>query len=368
MEKNFLDKIYGNMNYNTFNTVQNVWRVSSIGLVVARNFILNNYQVAPDVANALTWLFFTYYFGNNIIASQTHTKDVREVKDMYNKIIKDYNKLHKIFDFENPLEIHTMYNYLLYKGYLSKDKSFQFSANKVRDIKTLFGANVVNGQGVCRHIAIMLRDIYRDYGIDSNAISVTMRKAVVTIYTGENRINQTAEEMQEFIKRYVIDEKERKIFKEIINKYADKISFSYRLEDDKNKVAQVTGNHLITMAIKDEKSYIVDPTQARVYKLNPKDNGFLTDNEDDKIKLSLGSLGLFEKLRDIKIIKSRLSLPTIPLNEEQLLRERTKKICEENQDLFEQFYNEHNEIYNDLSDKLMIMKKPKSILRRPKLN
>lgn len=366
MEKNFLDKIYGNMNYNTYNTIRSIVGKSAVGLVLVKNFLLNNYPVAPDVAYALSCIFVAYYLGSNIANSQTHTKDVREIKSIYDEIVKDYNKLNKVFDLSNPVEIHTMYNYFVYKGYMSKDKSFKFSAKNSRDIRTLFGANIINGQGVCRHIAIMLRDIFNDYGIDSSVVSATMPNAVVTI--GDNKEKgtvQTIEEMYDFVKKNITNEEQRKVFNEVIKKFGADIFLSYRLKEEPNRIARTTGNHLITLAVKNGISYMLDSTQNRIYRLNPNDRNFLFDRETDQIKICYDSLGLFEKTSSIKTIKSNILLPSSAVEEEQILIQRTSQLCKDNQDIFEQFYNEHSEMYNELSNKLMLMKKPKFIIRKP---
>jgi len=367
MEKNFLDKIYGNMNYNTYNAIQSIAGKSAVGLVVVKNFLLNNYPVAPDVAYALSWVFLAYYLGNNIANNQTRTKDVKEITSIYDEIITNYNKLNKVFDLNNPVEIYTMYNYMVYKGYLSKDKTFEFSAKNSIDIKTLFGANIINGQGVCRHIAIMLRDIFNAYGINSSVVSVTTPNSIVTIHTDDEKTAQTIEEMHDFVRKYINNEDQRKMFTEIIQEYGAKISLSYRQEDEPNKIARTTGNHLITQAVKDGKSYILDPTQTRIYKLKENDKNFLTDDETDKIKICYGSLGLFEKFKDIKTIKSNILLPSSSLEEDEILAQRINGLCESNQDIFEQFYKNNKEMYDELSTKLMLLKKPKSIIRKPGL-
>ena len=113
-----------------------------------------------------------YYIYSEEERLSLHTKDIIEIRKLYNNLIKDYNKLNKIFDFQNPVEIYTLYNKMLYAGYLSKDKKFHFGKDKVKDIMTIQGTNIINGEAVCRHIAQMLKDIYLDYGITSYDISV----------------------------------------------------------------------------------------------------------------------------------------------------------------------------------------------------
>ncbi|MFA6777235.1 MAG: hypothetical protein WCR80_02120 [Bacilli bacterium] len=335
MEKNYIDKIYGNINYNT---IQDISGKTSIGVILVKNFI-----GFPNVAYALACMFCAYYLANDIVKAETHTKDVKKVKAIYDEIIRDYNKMNKVFDLENPIEIHTMYNYLLYKGYLSKGKEFEFSDTNLRDINTLYGANIISGQGVCRHIGIMLRDIFNDKGINSNVLSAFIRPPVITNHTDDNKPEQTIEELYNFVRQHINNEEMRKVFNELIEKVGIIIS-------------KQIGNHLITLAVKDGKSYILDPTQNRIYRLSQDDKSIVTDSKDDRIKICYCSLPFLEKHKDIKNIKSNILLPSTTLEEEQLLIQRTRDLCDGNQDIFAQFYNEHSEMYAELTDKLMGMK------------
>ena len=48
---------------------------------------------------------------------------------------------------------------------------------------------------------------------------------------------------------------------------------------------------------------------------------------------------------------------------EAKLVNRTKGICKDNLDVFEQFYNENSDIYNEISDKLLSIKKAKTLIK-----
>lgn len=364
MEKNFIDQFYGNMDYNTYNTIRNITGSASIGLFLVTNFLLNRYPIVHDVAYALPGMLCAYYVGSDILKRETRTKDVTEIKAIYDEIIKNYNKMNKVFDLNNPVEIHTMFNYLLYKGYLSKGKKFEFGDANARDIETLYGANVVNGQGVCRHIALMLKDVFNDYGINSNVLLVYVRKLVIYRQTEGDRPEQTIEQLYDFVRKYINDEEMKKFFNELIEKEGTDLSLSYSYEDDKKNTVKRKGNHLITLANKDGISYFLDPTQTRMYKLSS-DHNILTDNVGDKIKICYGNSTLYERFKDIKSIKEKILLPGTSFEEDQAIVERTRKICETNQDIFEQFYNENSEMYEELSDKFMLLKKTKILIRRP---
>lgn len=364
MEKNFIDKIYNNITYNTYNTIQNISINTAIGLIFFKNILLKNYPIAPKVAYVLSYILWASFIGNNIVKAETKTKDIIEIKGIYDEIITNYNKLNKIFDLNNPVEIHTMYNYLVFKGYLSKNKTFNFSADNARDIYTIYGANITNGEGVCRHIAVMLRDIFNDYGINSNLISVSMPKTIIEIQIDDDRLTQTVEEMQPFIEKYINNEEQREAINKIIEEAGIDIRLSLKLEEESNIFAKVRGNHAVTLAVQDENSYILDPTHARIYKLNPKDKNFLIDDEIGKIGIAYGSLSLFEKYKDIKAIKRNILLPSSLTEEDQMLIKKITHLCKKNQDIFEQFYNENKEIYDELSTKLMAVKKPRKLIKK----
>lgn len=171
-----IKKIYSNINYNTSELISDI----NLGLILT-TFGTGFLSLGANLNNAaslmmLSILNMIYYIYSEEERLSLHTKDIIEIRKLYNNLIKDYNKLNKIFGFQNPVEIYTLYNKMLYAGYLSKDKSFRFSYDNIKDIITVLGANVINGEAVCRHIAPMLKDIYLDYGITSYEISVFQKK------------------------------------------------------------------------------------------------------------------------------------------------------------------------------------------------
>ena len=51
--------------------------------------------------------------------------------------------------------------------------------------------------------------------------------------------------------------------------------------------------------------------------------------------------------------------PSLPIEEEQKLVMDTKLLYGQNVDIFEQFYNDNHEIYNEISNRLVKIKKNK---------
>ena len=56
------------------------------------------------------------------------------------------------------------------------------------------------------------------------------------------------------------------------------------------------------------------------------------------------------------MIKSNILLPGTLDEEDQLLLQKMRELCKNNQDIFEKFYAENSDMYYDLSDKLMRLK------------
>ena len=44
-----------------------------------------------------------------IFNERNYTKDVVQIKDLYQEFIKNYNKLNNIFDFTKPIQIQTIF-------------------------------------------------------------------------------------------------------------------------------------------------------------------------------------------------------------------------------------------------------------------
>ena len=345
MENNIFRQLCGKINYNTYNNIQNSLRLSGLGLILTDDLITQQYQmlntpidiiICTILATALT---MTWSSGKN------HTKDIIQIRNLYQEFIKNYNKLNKIFDLSDPIQIHIMFNYLLYKGYLSKDKEFQFSGKQARDINCLSGTNVITGQAVCRHISAMLTDILNDYGIESSQLGVYYRDYSININILDEQ-KYTKEELINWVRTHIINEK----------KY-----------DFAMKLIEKVGNHAISFAFKDGKSYFLDPTQTRIYRMSESDKKMLYDDECELPIRYTSSLALSNDLKNFLRIKERLAsqYPSVSKEEEKLMIEETMKICNGNSDIFENFYTENSELYDDISSKVLkIRKKTFTVLDR----
>lgn len=257
---------------------------------------------------------------------------------LYKKFLQNYSELTKTFELKNPVEISTMFNYLLYEGYLSKDKKFEFSSDNVIDFKKFGALNIFEGKGVCRHISLMLNDIFTEYGIKSEKISVYQRKKIVD----DDVLNKFFTEFIETaIKNincpHVVD----------VDFYRKGIKEAITLEDiDLEKIkSKKISNHAINYVEFEGVGYYLDATQDDIYQ-KQNDTLFLNDQVDETNYIvtnpNYNYLNSHERREDFQI------------------NSNTKVICEDNVDVFEKFYRENKELYEDIVDKSLILKPKKS--------
>lgn len=102
-----IKKIYSNINYNTSELISDI----NLGLILT-TFGTGFFSLGANLNNAaslmmLSILNMIYYIYSEEERLSLHTKDIIEIRKLYNNLIKDYNKLNKIFDFQNPVEIYT---------------------------------------------------------------------------------------------------------------------------------------------------------------------------------------------------------------------------------------------------------------------
>lgn len=369
MENNKFRQLCGKINYNTYNNIQNTLKLSGLGLILTNDLITQQYPMLNNAIDVIIWATIATHVAMTWSRGKNHTKDIIQIRDLYQEFIKNYNKLNKIFDLSDPIQIHIMFNYLLYKGYLSKDKEFQFSGKQKRDIDCLRGTNVITGQAVCRHISAMLTDILNDYGIESSQLGVYSRDYSININILDEQ-KYTKEELINWVRTHITDEKTydfvMELIEELVDEYNKSIEISSEMVDDRNPLKRKVGNHAITFAFKDGKNYFLDPTQTRIYRMSESDKNMLYDDECELPIRYTSSLVFSKNSKDYLRMKERLAsqYPSVSKEQEKLMIEETMKICNGNSDIFENFYTENRELYDDISSKVLkIRKNPFTVLK-----
>lgn len=335
MDKKMIEEIYNKIDYNTTKKIELVALTVPIAIpllnVLGLTLGLDIYKPPIDLIRSSISLLNLTYAGFSILTKpEQYTKDVKEIQIIYNEVLKEYIKLNKTLELEHPIEVYTLYSRALYEGYLSKDKQLIFGTDKVKDVEGIWPSNIICGQAVCRHIAVMLKDIYNAYGIQSEAISVNSR-----YYTIED-INKTTELLNTILEKAI--ENHLNISDELYN-HEEEINKYYTF----SKVKKNASNHKITIANYNGNTYYLDPTNTKLYIPSKYEKDSLVDPN------GLREIKVVQTSKNKKILP-QYSYPTISFSESTKYIRNTIQKYTENEYLLEAFYRENKEAYEEINN------------------
>lgn len=320
--------------------------IGSLALSIPNIIAMSNLP-EPTLVNymiALTNIMSVAYLSTQENDNEQLQK-LKDIKSLYQELIKEYNKLNNTFELKHPIEIYTLLYHMLQDGNLSHGRKLQFdNPTKLYEKPSIFGCHVINGKAVCRHIATLLKDIYRSYGINADTLIVSNKDYSVDNY----------EKMIEFIN--TIDahfQLEDLSLEDLQYKHEDEINkfYHYYTKKDDNVIQSIIGNHMITSAIYNGQTYYLDPSQGRIYKPSQKNPNLLLDSKmlrDIKI-IPLSNIGKLSKLPK--------SYPTFAEYFKYMIN--TQNIYFQNQDIIDKFYNEQRELYYYISTLLIEISREK---------
>lgn len=337
---NIFDSISEKFDYYSLQKAQRIALLGDLGLLPLSIF-------TPLEIDLLIILVQSGLLSFHYLTKEEKTKDVVQVHDLYDDIITDYGKIVRDFGLTNPLEISTLFEQIYRNGYLSKDKEFVFCTDGVRDIKSIYGANIVSGIGVCRHISSMLDDLYKKLGYESCILGVHLRDYDIDWSVTNEKSSQSISDIYEIIE-HISKKEECEELKNIINEFRE-LGLNVTAEVVFNsKKLKGQANHAINFIPYKGQAFFIDPTNFRDYKLNREHPKFFTNGFDEFIYID--SMAHISNANP-KILK-KLDLPSQSFYEDTLLRKRVSTLFEKNRDIFEQFYLEHEDIYREMSNKL----------------
>lgn len=282
-------------------------------------------------------------------------KEAVEAKEIYDGIITDYNKINCDFGFNEPVSICSLADYAIQDGYFSVDKKYTFGQYDVKDIKGIGGANIMAGKGVCRHISALLMDVYNDYGMESHVIGVGVRGADYKIDINLDKNGLSREELHSRIDSLNYSDSKTSFKKREIDRKLDSVGEHVFIVADFDDKKKSKINHAINIVFHDGFVYFLDATQTRTYKLNRDNPKFLCDYFDDRINYDTSFIR-FNSDYDASRIKEGILLPSTEIASDISIMKSTKSLYNENKDIFEKFYNEHKEGYQEVANVLRKIK------------
>lgn len=251
-----------------------------------------------------------------------------EVMENYNELLSKISNLSKELNFQNSLELNILFSYLLWNGYLSKDKEYKFSSNDKKNIPGLFFSDIMDGRGVCLNNTEMLKDflVFNGY---SSAI-------VQNYYNHKSKINYEIKIRRE---NDDIETKEKLI--EILFK--------------KN------ANHVFNLIEDNEKTYIYDPTNLSLHKVVNSYKSILINGSGEFKLFPYRSYMNCDGIEEIKLLDKLIKTKESPVSytKEDFIStsEVDLELIRSSSYLIEKFYNEARQNIINISNETNKIKK-----------
>ncbi|MBO5138652.1 MAG: hypothetical protein J6B89_03320 [Bacilli bacterium] len=291
---------------------------------------------------------------NIIINHDKNFQQFKEIRSTYQQILSNYTKLTKEFGLKTPIELFAFYSYCYTKGILSKNHTFTIATDKVFDVYSILGADVINGAGNCRHVASLFRDSLISNKMDSNLILVSTNKIQYEI----NKLTETIKILETAKTVCSIEKKDTSELESTISNLKHKLIIKQNdlnsiLKYDPSIYKTLRAKQAITMAIYNSQCILLDPLNIEIFQ--PKNDRIINNKYSNASVIYYGLEFLEEK--PVEYIKSQLCLPGISIKQSEKTLGKVMHECEQNTDILEKFYNENCEIYEDMSRKLLQLKK-----------
>ena len=82
----------------------------------------------------------------------------KDIINDYKTVLKKTSRLAKELKLKNSLELSTLFTYLMWNGYFSKNKKHEYKQSLDEYITGFYGLQLINGTGVCINHSFMLKD------------------------------------------------------------------------------------------------------------------------------------------------------------------------------------------------------------------
>lgn len=349
------EKMFKNMSYDTYKKIETGSFFSAFAINFFASFNGQNLS-SLQMSSLFSLQFFLscYYAFTKIFYAEIYTKDIKEIKKMYEELINDYADFIKDFNLYSPVEIFSLYVFMLNNGYLSYTSDFKYGFNNYGDIFAIAGANIVTGKSVCRNISFMLNDIFNKTGIDSQNLTVFVNLKESSKCNIASLISELQLDFETATDPIVK--------KEILDKIKINIEKFESIKTKPNPILSKIPNHLITLASYNDNCYLFDPTNKNIYikDKNINDNlskTYLISSKMGKVKIiDNGIFNHFWKI-DRNETKKKLLLSNPNEKDELAMIDKTIELCNENIDIIHNFRNNHIELYEELNNALSKIRK-----------
>lgn len=268
------------------------------------------------------------------------TEDYSEVKELYDGVVLNVSNLMKELHVENdPVKVFAVYEYLYKNGYLSYGKDNNYNVD-IKDFSGLQGADVINGNGVCRSYASLLTDIYRNLGIESYNLVVRTDKECI--------------EHSPRLGNYPKKERDLKTKKLVtaVMKFTKNLKIS---------------NHVINIVKQEGKVFVLDPTNDAFLQKGDHNLLVLANNSEygmkkDRFYPTINkAMKVYDHMEIDANVNEMLDKTTISYEEYKDRYLSALKLCDKHQPRFDLFYMENKDLYEKIHN---CLNKHNSVIKR----
>ncbi|MDE5539662.1 MAG: hypothetical protein K2J20_04170, partial [Bacilli bacterium] len=360
---NLIYKPLNMIDFNTYNVIKYGAPPVAISSVIASVQASNNpYLLGLATISMLLNLYVS------LPDAIYNVKELKELYSMLQDFLHNYHQLNSTFNMGTPLETMLLYTKLLHQGYLSQDKHHTSSYSRNVDSDLLNAFYPFTGESVCRHQGTLLRDILQNEGFKS----MILLNKPVQCSIDEEAIESSPElkEFEYFFETHELptEEELKDIFARVERLIA---SGNLSLENLHLEGKKEGMSHLITISNYNGQNYYLDSTNKIILRRRIIDGTLVLGNGLEAYVPATSFIysteysNRHEKLSKIKKLLTANSAD-VTLEEEQAARDKIDTIWRDNPDIFDHFYNDNQELYSEITNKLIRVRQKLDIPTRKK--
>lgn len=286
---------------------------------------------------------------NDVFASERGEVKNTNAYLSYLNLVKRTAKVIKELGIVDPFRASVAFEYLLWNGYMSKDKVLEYSPSSRANIASFLAADIMRGKSVCLNNAEMQANVLQEMGTEAYAIG-----CIFPVNVNPN------ERYRPNIQRMTGETKSSKKLKDKLLTMAADVAPLLHL-----------GNHAVTLFKNDNGYFISDPTNLDFLNITSflRANYIFLDGVTIEIKpfltLTNGTITpmRFDEVYDE--LYAQHDTKSISFEQAKDLVEDSLATIEENQRLLDDFYIDNQSDINDVCEYLNTKKKHKTKKKKP---
>ena len=235
----------------------------------------------------------------DFVAGKIYGENYERLLRLYKAFLLNYSNLNNTLNFQDPMDIFVLYSMLLHRGYLSLDKLGEKSCYLYSDIDSSF-----------------------------------LTRMAPLVFTGDVSSHSAAEMFLDIL-----------LNNEIM---ASTLAVKFDC---------IVSNHVIVLAIDNDKKYFFDPMNFMIFLLSLDDTNTLFCYDKKLIIGNIEYYSLMNVINDRALVYEILfgNYACANLSDFNRAVRKVERIFDNNIDVFEQFYNENAELYEEASDKVLCL-------------